>query len=253
MRKFGNPSRGELVVCKITKIHPNSAFAELIEYKKTGMIHVSEVALKWVRDIRDFLKQNQYVVCRVMRIEGDNIFLSVKRVRREDADRKLNEFKRENKAEKMLELAGKKLGKSLDKIYEEIGHNLQEEFGSLTKAMEFALKNPDLLKNKGIPKKWIDTLTELAKKSYAEKVYEVKAKLNLVCYGPDGVEVIKKVLSGVEGDGLEVKYISAPEYMLVGKGKNYRETEARIRDAAEGIAKEIKKQNGECSFEIIEK
>lgn len=253
MKKHGRPSVGELVICKITKIHPNSAFAKLIEYDTNGMIHVSEVALKWVRDIRDFLKENQYVVCRVMRIEGDSISLSVKRVRKEDAERRLNEFKRENKAEKMLELVGKKLKKSLSETYEEVGYKLQEEFGSLVKAFEFALKNPDLLKSKGIPKNWIDALTEIAKKSYSEKVYEVKAKLNLVCYQSDGVDVIKSILSDVEGDGLEVKYISAPEYMLVGKGKNYKEIETKIRNAAENIVKEVKKQKGECSFEIIER
>jgi translation initiation factor 2 subunit 1 len=253
MRKAGKPSVGELVICRVTKIHPNSAFAELIEYRGSGMIHVSEVALKWVRDIRDFLKENQYVVCRVMRVEGESISLSVKRVRREDAERKLNEFKRENKSEKMLELAGKKFRKSLEESYEEVGHRLQEEFGSLTKAMEFALKDPDLLRGKGIPKAWADALAEIAKKSYSEKIYEVKAKLNLFCCSPDGIDVIKSVLSATEGNGLEVRYVSAPEYVLVGRGKNHRETEERIRNAAEGIAREIKRQNGECSFEIMER
>jgi len=252
MKKQGKPYRGELVICKITKIHPNSAFAELIEYDVTGMIHVSEVALKWVRDIREFLKENQYVVCRVMRIEGDSISLSVKRVRREDSDRKLSEFKRETKAEKMLELVGKKMKKSLDETYEEVGYKLQDEFGSLVKAFEFAVKDPALLKSKGIPNKWVDVIVEIAKKSYSEKTYEVKAKLNIVCYQSDGVDVIKRVLSGVEGEDIEIKYISAPEYMLVGKGKNYKKIEARIRDAAEEITKEIKKQNGQCEFKLVE-
>jgi translation initiation factor 2 subunit 1 len=253
MRKSGYPSVGELVVCKITKLHPNSAFAELIEYKKTGMIHVSEVALKWVRDIRDFLKENQYLVCRVMRVEDDRISLSAKRVRREEADRRLNEFKRENKAEKLLELVGKKMGKSVDDIYREIGHRLQEEFGSLSKAFEFAFKKPELLESKGVPKKWTDVLVEIARKSYGEKVYEVKAKLNLVCYRPDGIGIIKKALLKAEGDGIEVKYITAPEYMLVASGKNYKEIESKIRKAAEEITNEIKKHKGQCSFELLEK
>lgn len=253
MRKPGKPSVGELVICKIVKIHPNSAFAELIEYKISGMIHVSEVALKWVRDIREFLKENQYVVCRVMKVEGDSVFLSVKRVRREDSERKLNEFKRENKAEKMLEMAGKKMGKSLEQAYEEVGHGLQEEFGSLTKAVEFALKDPALLRSKGIPKQWVDTLSDIAKKSYSEKVYEIRAKLNIVCFREDGIETIKKILSDVQEDGIEVKYISAPEYMIVGRGKNYKEIESKIRGVAERIEKEVKKQHGECSFEIEER
>ena len=253
MKKHGRPHRGELVICKITKIHPNSAFAELIEYNTTGMIHVSEVALKWVRDIRNFLKENQHIVCKVMRVDIDGISLSVKRVRREDSDRKLSEFKRENKAEKMLEMAGKKMDKDLEQTYNEVGYKLNEEFGSLVKAFDFAFKDPELLKSKGIPKPWIDVLTEIAKKSFSEKVYEVKALLNIMCYQSDGIEVIKKILTGIEGDGIEVKYISAPEYILVGKGKNYKQIETKIREAAEKITKEVKKQKGECSFEIVEK
>lgn len=253
MRKPGKPSIRELVICKIIKLHPNSAFAELIEYKANGMIHVSEVALKWVRDIRDFLKENQYIVCRVMKVEGDSIFLSVKRVRREDSDRKLNEFKRENKTEKILELAGKKMNKNLEQVYEEVGHKLQEEFGTLTRAMEFALKDPALLKSKGVPEQWVDVLTDIAKKSYSEKVYEIKAKMNIVCYKEDGIDTIKKVLSDAQEDGVEIKYISAPEYMITGKGKNYKEIESKIRGVAEKIEKEVKKHHGECSFEIEEK
>ena len=51
MRKQGSPRKYELVVCKIVKIFPNSALAELLEYNKKGMIHVSEVALRCVKDI----------------------------------------------------------------------------------------------------------------------------------------------------------------------------------------------------------
>lgn len=252
MKKKGMPENGELVICRITKIHPNSAFAELTEYGKTGMIHVSEVARRWVRNIREFLKENQYVVCRVMRIEGDHIYLSVKRVAKEQANSKLNEFKREKKAEKMFELAGKDLGKSLEESYEEIGYKLQDSFGSLIKVFEVALNNPELLKSKGIPKNWADALINIAKKSYVEKEYEVKAKLKLVCYEPDGIKVIKKVLMKARENNLEVKYISTPTYMLVGKGKNHKELEARIEKTAEEIVKCIRQNNGEGSFDMVE-
>ena len=91
-------------MCQILKIHPNSAIAKLVEYKKTGLIHVSEVASKWVRDIREFIKENQFVVCRVMEINENGIYLSIKRVSKGQANSKLNEFKKERKSEKMLEL-----------------------------------------------------------------------------------------------------------------------------------------------------
>lgn len=252
MKKRGYPEWGELVICRITKIHPNSAFAELTEYNKTGMIHVSEVARRWVRDIREFLKENQYVVCRVIRVEGDHIHLSVKRVAREQASSKLSEFKRERKAEKMLELAGKDLGKNLEESYEEIGYKLQDYFGSLSKVFDVALNNPELLKSKGVPKNWADSLVKIAKKSYVEKEYEVKARLKLICYEPDGIRVIRNVLSKVRESGLDVRYISTPTYMLVGRGKNHRELEARVEKTAKDVVKGIEQNKGEGSFEMVE-
>jgi translation initiation factor 2 subunit 1 len=251
MKKQGNPERGELVVCKILKLYPNSAFAELIEYGKNGMIHVSEVASRWVRDIREFLKENQYVVCRVMGVDRDTISLSIKRVRREQTTSKLNEFKRERKAEKMLELAGKGIKKNLEDMYKEVGFRLQDEFGSLSKAFEIALKNPDLLKKK-IPKAWADVIIDIAKKSYIEKTYRVRAELKLMCYQPDGIGVIKGILGKAKGSGIEIQYISTPDYLVIGKGKSYKEVESSVERTCESIVKEIRKNNGEGEFKVIE-
>ena len=252
MKRKTGPNEGELVVCRITRINPNSAFAELLEYDKTGMIHVSEVAARWVRDIREFIKENQYVVCRVIGLDRDHVSLSLKRVRQEDAVRKLNEFKRENKAEKLLEMAAKSIKKTPEQAYQEVGFGLQDEFGSLTKAFEVAWKNPELLKAKGVPSIWIQPLVEIAKKAYFEKTYEVRAELNLVCSAPDGVEIIKSSLMKAAKDGVEVKYISTPKYLLLAKGKSRKEIEAKVSGAADTIAKEIAKAGGECTFRIEE-
>jgi translation initiation factor 2 subunit 1 len=251
MRKKGLPERGELVVCQIKKIYPNSVLAELIEYRKTGMIHVSEVARRWVKDIREFLRERQYVVCKVMSVDEDSIFLSVKRVHRMEANRKLNKFKMERKAEKMLEIAAKSLKKSLDQAYEEIGYELQDIFGSLSKAFETALKNPDLFKEKNVPKKWADAIIEIAKKSYTEKIYEVKVRITATCFKENGVDVIKKAMSSENKEGIEIKYISAPHYMMKGTGKNYKELHQKMVETAEKIVKEIKRNGGEASFEIL--
>jgi len=253
MKKNYNPREGELVVCRITRINPNSAFAELVEYDRIGMIHVSEVAARWVRDIREFIKENQFVVCRVIRVEGDHVSLSIKRVRQEDASSRINEFKRENKAEKLLEMAAKPMKKTLEQAYQEVGFGLQEEFGSLSKAFEVAWKNPELFKAKGVPQAWLGPITEIAKKAYSEKTYELKAELSLMCYAPNGIEVIKSALeAAAKEDGVEVKYISTPKYMLVARGKNYKEIEAKISHAAESITMEINRCKGDCTFKVVE-
>jgi translation initiation factor 2 subunit 1 len=243
------PKKWELVVCRIKKINPHSALAYLVEYDRMGLIHVSEVASRWVRDIREFVKENQYVVCRVMDADSDHISLSLKRVYKEDMTKKLNEFKRERRSGKLIEMCGRLLKKSPEEIRKEIIPVLIEEFGSLTKTFEMALRNPDLLKRKKIPPKWIEAIMDIAKKNYAEKTFAVKGKLRLITNRPDGIEVIKKALLKAKKQGLEVQYISAPQYVLIGKGKNYREIESKVKGIGEGIVKEFEKE-GEASFEL---
>jgi translation initiation factor 2 subunit 1 len=249
MRKQGMPERDELVVCEITRINPNSVYAKLLEYDRSGMIHVSEVAKRWVRDIREFVKERQLVVCKVGRVDGNDISLSLKRVNKNQADRRLQEFKRERNAEKFLEQIGKQFKMKLDQVYEEIGYDLQENFGSINKTFEIALKNPELLKEKGIAEKWSKAIIDIAQKSFVEKTYEVKAVLDLRSYAPDGTEIIKKTLTEAAGNGLDVKYISAPKYQITGKGKDIRKVRELVEAACEKVVNDIE-SSGEASFEL---
>jgi translation initiation factor 2 subunit 1 len=250
MRKKGMPEKHDLVVCEITRINPNSAYAKLLEYDRTGMIHVSEVAKRWVRDIREFVRERQIVVCKVVYVSGNDISLSIKRVNRGQADRKLQEFKRERNAEKFLEQIGKQFKMSLDEAYEKAGYDLIENFGSLHKTFDIALKNPGLLTEKGVDRKWAEALIEIARKSFVEKTYEVKAVLNLKSYASDGMEVIKKSLSVASGKGLDVKYISAPKYQVSGKGKDIKNVRELVEGTCREIVSSVEGSDGEGSFTL---
>jgi len=253
MIKAEFPKFGELVICEITKINPNSAYARLIEYDKTGMIHVSEVAKRWVRDIREFVREGQLAVCKVIRIDQSYISLSLKRVDKDQSDRKLQEYKRERSSEKVLEQLGKQSGKNLEQMYTEVGYVMREEFGSLFKAFDIALKNPELLEAKGISKKWVDAIVEIAKKSFVKKTYEVKADLKLVSYVPDGIGVIRSSLSGIGRSGFDVKYIAAAKYQVAGKGDNAKELKTRMENACNEAVGAVEKSGGEGGYSLVEK
>ncbi len=246
MKKTGKPQKGELVIARITKIYPNSAQAELIEYGLSGMIHVSEIVRRWVRSIKEFIKEGQIVIAKVISVD-DTIGLSIKQVERPDRERKLKEFKAERKAEKLLGVVAQTAGLSLDRAWQEIGFRMQEEFGSLASGFEIALKSPDLLTKK-IGPKWASIVTEIAKKNYTAKEYQIRIMLKLICFAPNGIEIIKSALS--KAKGFDIKYISAPNYMLVGKGTNYKELRARADGVARVIAEAVKP--GEASWEILE-
>src|SRR3989304_5721689 len=126
------PERNELVIGTVVRVNPYSAYISLEEYgNKEGMIHISEAARKWIKDIREVIKEGQKIVVLVLDVDKEkkNITLSFKRVNKRSAEEKLKGFKREQKAEKMLAQVAKEMGLSLEKTYEEIGFKLQEEFG----------------------------------------------------------------------------------------------------------------------------
>ena len=70
---------GAVLEGKITGITKFGAFVELPE-NKTGMVHISEVAPVFVKEIRDHVKEGQTVKVKVLSIAEDGkISLSIKR------------------------------------------------------------------------------------------------------------------------------------------------------------------------------
>ncbi|MBI2578277.1 MAG: S1 RNA-binding domain-containing protein [Candidatus Aenigmarchaeota archaeon] len=248
VKKRGLPSEGELVICTITKINPNSAFAFMEEYGKEGMIHISEIAPGWVRDIRQHLKTGQTGVAKVMRIDDKTISLSIKRVDDNQRNQKTKEYNLENKAERLLEIAAKKLEKNLDQAYEEVGFLLQEKFGSIYEGFKTALNAPDNLKKRGIPDKWVEVIREVAEKSIEQKEFEFKARLLINTYKPNGVIIIKDILKKAAAAGLDVRYIAAPEYLVRYKTKNAKKGQRYIEEKLEELRKN---KDAEVKFELL--
>jgi len=70
---------GAIVEGKVTGITKFGAFVEL-PGGKTGMVHISEVAATYVKEIRDFIQENQTVKVKVLAVTPEGkINLSMKR------------------------------------------------------------------------------------------------------------------------------------------------------------------------------
>lgn len=77
------PENGELVVCTVTRVKNFGAFVTLDEYdQKEGFIHVRDVTTGWVKYIRDYVREGQKVVCKVLGVDSQkgHIDLSLKSV-----------------------------------------------------------------------------------------------------------------------------------------------------------------------------
>ena len=130
LKKEGFPEEDELVMCTITKVQFHSVFAQLDEYDKSGMIHISEVSPGRIRNIRDFVKEGKKVVCKVLRVspEKGHIDLSLRRVGETQRRNKVDELKQEQKAEKILEFVAKDLNVPLKKLFEDVTNSISKKY-----------------------------------------------------------------------------------------------------------------------------
>ncbi|MCD6476877.1 MAG: S1 RNA-binding domain-containing protein [Candidatus Aenigmarchaeota archaeon] len=249
MKKEGWPKKREIVVGTVIRINPHSVIIRLEEYNKEAMIHVSELARRFVKNIKDVVKKGQLVVATVMDVDKDkgHITLSLKRINKYDADAKLKEYKREKKAESILSMVAKSMKSDIDTAYEKAGFKLKQEYGELFHAFQQIAEENDVEKliKLGIDKKWADKIIDISKKQFEAKEKTIKMKISLICPEPDGINKIKNILeSAIKKYKINISYISAPEYSLEIKTKKLKEGDKTLKSAAQFIINKITKIHG---------
>ncbi|MGE5550404.1 MAG: S1 RNA-binding domain-containing protein [Bacteroidota bacterium] len=68
---------GQVVEGKVTGITHFGAFVELSS-GQTGLVHISEVADEYVRDVNDYLKQNDIVKVKILNMDNGRVGLSIR-------------------------------------------------------------------------------------------------------------------------------------------------------------------------------
>ena len=257
-RKSEWPEVEELVMCTISKVFPQGSFAKLDEYGgKEGMIHVSEVASGWVRNIRNYIREGQKVVCKVLTVDTSkgHIDLSIRRVKSSQRKWKVQQYKREQKADKLLERASKKLNKDIETAYAEVGYPLQEQFGDLYSAFEeVAAKGAGVLDGMNFEKEWVDSIVNLSKTYVEPPSVEIIGHIELSCPTSNGVEVIRSALIKARDSNqdpninVDVRYIGSPKYSLKVTAPSYKIAEGVMKKVAESAIEEVSAAGGKGKF-----
>lgn len=246
------PDEGDLVVGTVHKVLNYGAFARLEEYEgKEAFIHISEVSSGWVKNIRDYVRENQKIVARVLRVnpKKGHVDVSLKRIREDQRTRKMQQWKIEQKAEKLLEFSAKRLDKDMETAYEEVGYPLMEEFGDLYGAFETAAEEGvSALDESAITDEWAEAITEVAKKNISPPEVHITGYVDLKSYAPEGVEVIKKALSAIDEGEITIQCVGAPRYRLMVKSSDYITAETMLKEAAEKAIALVEEEGGEGSF-----
>jgi len=233
LQKTGFPEEDELVLCTVTAINPYSVFVTLDEYNgRTALIHISEVSPGRIRNIRDFVKEGKKIVCKVLRInkEKGHVDLSLRRVNEAQRRAKLDDIKKQQLVEKIIEHIAKKNKKESKKILEDIAEKILKKYDSIFEAFELVVQNKLDLKNL-IDKKLAEELTEEIKQRISLPEVRIGGVITLTTYAQNGVDLIKNTLKLCEKAGAKIKYAGGGTYNIEIISDNYKTAEKKLKKA----------------------
>ncbi len=249
------PEEGEVVLVTVRSIFKQGAFVSLDEYgDKKGLLHLSEISLKWVRNIHDYVKEGQKSVLQVLKVnpERGHIDLSLRRVKEQQRKEKLKEVKQTQRANKFLEQLAKELKEPEKKVKDSISEKLLEKYESVYKALETIAGDEKILDSLAIEKSWKPTFLNLVKRNIKAPFVEIVGYVELKSYEPTGVSLVKEALKKIEtykSEGeIEVTYVSAPMYRIKVKATDYKNAERILKNATDESIAYIKQQHGEADF-----
>ncbi|MBA3045452.1 MAG: translation initiation factor IF-2 subunit alpha [Candidatus Thermoplasmatota archaeon] len=249
------PEEGDLVVCTVKSVRNFGAFVELEEYPgKEGFIHVAEIATGWVKRMSDYVRDGQRIVCKVMNVDSQkgHIDLSLKKVNSHQKREKIQEWKNEQKATKLIEIVAERLGITVPDFRAKHSPEIIDEFGGHYVAFEIAAEEGVL--SESFKGEWVDIFIQVAKENVTVSTAKVDGVIEITCPGGDGIENIKSALmlaeeADDEGTTIKIQYMGAPNYRIVVTAPEFKVAEELIRRAADKAIKEIQKFGGTAKFE----
>jgi len=253
-RKY--PEAGEFLMGTVSKVFPYGAFVKLNDYPGVeGMIHVSEISAKWVKNIRDYVRESDTIVIKILKVDPHkgHVDLSLKSVKASQKKRIVDQKKQDQKAAKLIELAGKNLKdeENAGNIIKILDDNFQGAYDALEQAKKDSIS---VFKNIGIDDKWVKALEKIVDEHVTLPKVSIKAVMELHADGPDGVDVIKSALVKAKSQVTEeieavFKYVGAPRYKVELTALDYKTLEKCIEKITNVVTEEMTGNNGTAKIE----
>jgi translation initiation factor 2 subunit 1 len=255
-RKPEWPEIGDLVIATIETVTDYGAYAKLDEYNKRGLLHVSEISSSWIRNIRDFVRDGQKVVLKVLRVDTEkgHIDLSLRRVTKREKIEKIKSWKKDRKAEALLRGVAEKVGLSDEEVYEKAGILVEEKYGLYEGFEKVVKEGAEVLTKIGVPENFAKAFAEIAEERIHVKMVKVKGTIEIRCMKPNGVKIIqdsflnaKKTEKTKDAD-VRFYVVAAPRYSVEVLAENYKRAEEVLQKVAQSVISNVVEAGGQGTF-----
>lgn len=263
------PNEGDFVVGRVENIQNQYVYVELLDYDglpsedhAKGMIHISEISSRWVKNIRNFFREGQRMVLRTTRVDPSkgHVDLSLRRTNAAQRKNKMKEWKYAVKIENLLQfLCNEYEDLTLEDAYQKIGFpvlghfndNYQETIEELKENGEEILEHLT-----DISEDMRETFLKIVNENVEISTVNIVGKIKLRFDHSNGVDLVKETLietknvleNPKETRNLEISYIAAPHYRVEIVSKDYLDAENILSDALEVVEEKADKYNALYEF-----
>ncbi len=262
------PKEGDFVMGRVVEIQNQYVYVDLIDYEglpseqcARGLIHISEVSSRWIKNMRNYVRINQLIVVRVLKVnpEKGHVDCSLRRVNSAQKDSVKKERKFAMKYETLLEFLSEETGMTLDEAYEKIGFPILDKYRNYQEVLDDLKENGEKILTK------LNNISDEVKKKFLKIIDEhveistvnIIGKIKLSFINEKGIERIRETLLNAlkvvenprETRKIAISYIATPLYRLEIVSKDYIDAEAILSDILEIIETQAHKFDG--TFEFI--
>lgn len=223
-------------MCTVEKIERTTVFVK-IHGNGEGSIILSEIAPGRIRNLREYVVPKKQIICKVLKVQGNHIELSLRRVTPKEQKEVRETFKQEKSYKSILKSILKdKTTELIEKIEEkerlyEFIENAKEDSKELEKII-----------GKENTKKAMEII-----KTQKQKNITLKKEIKLTTTDPNGLDILKETLRELKN--IEIKYISAGKYLLKTESDNIKLADNNIKEAIQEIQKRTKGKKIELILE----
>jgi translation initiation factor 2 subunit 1 len=253
------PEVGYLVIATVKRVESYGAYVGLDEYDaKEGLLHISEISSRWVRNIRNHVRPGQKVVLQVLRTDQskEQVDLSLRRVSRDEKRKKLEEWKKARKAETLLTQAAHELKMETNVLYESEGSKIVDYYESLYEGLEAASKKGVLaLIESGVSDNVAEVLYSIAKDKIVFKGVTVQGIIEMTSLNNEGVEDIKMAfvdaaeVADEHESSINITTMGAPKYRIELTADDYKKAELALDKTVSSIRDNWEKIEGSFSYQ----
>lgn len=251
------PEYGDLVIATINSVMDYGAYANLDEYGRRGFLHISEISSARIRNVRDFVRENQKLVLKVLRvdIEKGHIDLSLRRVTKRERIEKIKSWKEDRKGDALLNAVAERVGLTKEEAKQKIGAVLDEKFGLYYGFEKVAKEGVSVLTGLGIPEDTAKVIAQVAEERIKVKLVKVRGIIEVRCTERNGIKCIQDAFNkakkshNVKDAKIEFTVIAAPKYRVEVSADNWKRAEDLIVKVSDSVVSNITGSGGQGKFE----